>query len=247
MQAPTLLPDSGWQPQPMTTIAIGGDWAPPADITDLESFRRWARSDSYPRRGWFAYLNGVLWVDLSMEQLYKHNRVKTRITTALDTLTVACNLGDFFSDRVLLSNSRVNLSTEPDGSFCSWEAFRQGRIRMVDGATHGHVELEGAPDMTLEVVSDSSVRKDNELLRELYWRAGVREYWIVDARGPAPLFTLLQFTPGGYVAVTGKDGWLPSAVFGHAFRLIQSTNEIEQALYTLESRPLPSAPARTTP
>src|SRR5262249_51501077 len=164
----------------------------------------------------------------------------------LDTLAVANNLGDFFSDRTLLSNPRVNLSTEPDGSFCSWEAFRQGRVRMVPGASHGHVELEGTPDMTLEVVSDSSVRKDNELLRDLYWRAGVREYWIVDARGPATLFTLLKHTPAGYVAVAAEEGWLPSAVFGHAVRLTQSTNEIGQALHTLEARPLPG-PVRTTP
>src|SRR5256885_8764701 len=46
----------------------------------------------------------------------------------------------------------------------------------------GYLELEGTPDMVLEVVSESSVQKDTKRLRQLYWQAGIREYWLVDAR-----------------------------------------------------------------
>ena len=55
----------------------------PAGIDDLESFRRWARSDEFPERGRFAYLNGELFVDLSMEDYFPHTRVKTEYAVTL--------------------------------------------------------------------------------------------------------------------------------------------------------------------
>ncbi len=40
--------------------------------------------------------------------------------------------------------------------------------------------VHGAPDLVIEIVSDSSRRLDRLTKRNLYQRAGVREYWIVD-------------------------------------------------------------------
>ncbi len=40
--------------------------------------------------------------------------------------------------------------------------------------------IQGAPNIAIEVLSDSSRRKDEILKRKLYERAGVEEYWIVD-------------------------------------------------------------------
>jgi len=37
----------------------------------------------------------------------------------------------------------------------------------------------GAPDLIIEILSPSTRRKDRHLKRELYQKAGVREYWIV--------------------------------------------------------------------
>ena len=37
----------------------------------------------------------------------------------------------------------------------------------------------GAPDLVIEILSPSTKRKDKHLKRELYQKAGVREYWIV--------------------------------------------------------------------
>lgn len=44
------------------------------------------------------------------------------------------------------------------------------------------MEIIRSPDMTVEIVSNFSVRQDTVLLRERYILADVHEYWLVDAR-----------------------------------------------------------------
>ena len=41
-------------------------------------------------------------------------------------------------------------------------------------------KVTGAPDLVVEILSPSSVRRDRVLKLRLYERAGVGEYWIVD-------------------------------------------------------------------
>jgi Uma2 family endonuclease len=221
----------------MVSIRLDEDIRIPAGIDDLESFRRWARSKDFPERGRFAYLGGEIWVDLSMEQLFTHNRVKTRISSVLDELTASADLGYYFSDGMLLSNPDADLSTVPDGLFVSYETIRSGAARLVEGAEEGYVEVEGTPDMVLEVVSTHSVRKDTKVLWRRYWQAGIPEYWLVDARGKSPRFELLRHRPRGYIATRSQGGWLPSKVFGRSFRLTQQTDPLGHPQYTLAVQP----------
>src|SRR4051812_31918252 len=90
----------------------------PPWVADLASFRRWARSDEFPEQGWYSHLNGELWVDLSMERA-RHNRVKTEISAVLAVLLKHTGTGEFFSDRMRLTNVSAALSTEPDGMYLS--------------------------------------------------------------------------------------------------------------------------------
>jgi Uma2 family endonuclease len=191
----------------------------PCWVDDLESYRRWARSPDYPERGWVSFLNGEIWVDMSMEQLFTHNQMKTEFTVVLGSLMKGEELGYYFSDRVLLSNVDANLSTEPDGTFCSFAAIEDKRVSLVEGEGEGYVEIEGTPDMVLGVVSKYSVRKDTKILRNLYWRAGIREYWLVDARKPPLQFDILSWTERGYAATRRRQGRLKSKVFGRSFFL----------------------------
>src|SRR5579862_7480345 len=101
----------------------------PAWLTDLASFRRWAKSDDFPQRGWYAHLGGDLWVDPSMERM-GHNQVKAEIAMVLGVLVKGARIGRFFADRMLLTNVEAELSTEPDGMFLSYDAItnRRGRL-----------------------------------------------------------------------------------------------------------------------
>jgi Uma2 family endonuclease len=91
--------------------------------------------------------------------------------------------------------------------------------------------------MVLEVVSATSLRKDTETLRELYWKAGIPEYWLVDARGDAPAFALLRHAARGYTATRPRaHGWLRSAVFGRAFRLRQHPGPLGHPQYIVDVR-----------
>jgi Uma2 family endonuclease len=83
-----------------------------------------------------------------------------------------------------------------------------------------YVEVEGAPDLVVEIVSDRSVTKDTVRLPVAYWRAGVLEYWLMDARGEELFFRIHHRGPSGYVpAVIDAEGFQSSIVFGRRFRL----------------------------
>ena len=139
---------------------------------------------------------------------------------------------------MLLSNAQVGLSAEPDGLAYLWSTIESKKLTMIAGRSHGYMELSGTPDITLEVVSDSSVRKDTVTLRDLYWKAGIAEYWLTDARGESPSFDILRHTETGYEASTGGEGWQSSAILGHQLRLIRQTNRLGFPSFLVESRPL---------
>jgi Uma2 family endonuclease len=208
----------------------------PAWVDDLESFRRWARSKQFPDTGRICYLNGEVWVDMSKEQFFSHNQVKSEYNITLGGLIKRNRLGRYIPDGMLLTNVDATLSVQPDGAFASFESLANGRVRLIEGADEGFVELEGTPDMVLEVVSTSSVVKDYKRLRELYWRAGIPEYWIVDARTEKPSFDILRRTANGYTAIRKQGGWVKSAVFGKAFRLTRKTDEQGNPEYELAVR-----------
>jgi Uma2 family endonuclease len=206
---------------PRFTVAVGNRFVIPEWVYDLETFRRWATSDALPERARVAYLNGEIWVDPDMEQAYSHVGVKTRTTRVLDMLAEEEKLGRYFSDGLLLTNAAANVSNIPDGMFVSWVSFHAGKIIAVESKHGGCVEFQGTPDMVLEIVSDSSEKKDWQQLRVAYAAAGIPEYWIIDARKADILFEILRLTASGYQEVKPqRGGWRKSQVFGKSFRLM---------------------------
>jgi len=216
----------------MSAIVLGEKIRIPDFIDDLESFRCWARSGDFPKQGRFSHLNGELWVDVMPEQLLTHNQVKGEFAIVLGGMMKTDRLGRYFHDRTLLTNAEAGLSTEPDGTFVSYASLTRNRLRLIE-ADEGFLELEGTPDMMLEVVSSTSVEKDTLVLRGLYWQADIPEYWLVDARGDRLRFDILRRQPDGYVSTRKQRGWLKSAVFGKSFRLSSRPDELGHPEYTL--------------
>jgi hypothetical protein len=207
------------------------DW-----VVDLESFRRWADADDFPETGRIWWLNREVWVDISKEQIFTHALVKAEFASVLSPLGKAEKSGLFLTDGALLSNEAGDVSGNPDGMSISYASLRAKRVVILEGMEEGYVEVEGSPDMVLEVVSRSSVQKDRVLLRQAYWEAGVREYWIVDARQEPLSFDILRHTAKGYTAARKRDGWIKSGVFGKSFRLTQERDPLGQPQYTLAVR-----------
>ena len=204
----------------------------PDGIRSHESYRRWARSPAFPQTGRFAYLSGKIWVDMSPEELMTHNLVKGEYASVLTRLLKRIRRGKYFHDRTLITNVAAGLSTEPDGTFVSFKTFKSRRVKLVCGM-EGWIEMVGSPDMTLEVVSVSSVKKDTVTFRELYWKAGVREYWLVNALKDKLQFDILRHTRSGYVAARKNAGRFESKVFGKSFKLTSKPDELGYPEYTL--------------
>ena len=95
----------------------------------------------------------------------------------------------------------------------------------------------GTPDLVVEIVSRSSVEKDIVLLRRAYRRAGIPEYWLIEARGESIGVELLVLRGNRYVAAPARGGWRTSPVLGRRVRLERSRNRMGRWRYQFVSAP----------
>lgn len=70
----------------------------------------------------------------------------------------------------------------------------------------------GAPDLAVEVLSESSRILDTKLKLEKYRKAGVREYWIVDLKRKRIL--VYEFEKSEIPVLYGVDAQIPVGIFG---------------------------------
>jgi Uma2 family endonuclease len=171
---------------------------------------------------------------MSPESLETHNYIKADVALVVHGLILRRDLGRFIADRALFTNEAASISTEPDSMFVSRQSLRTGRCVLVESSRPGvSIEVTGSPDWILEVVSPTSVRKDKTILRGAYFRAGVAEYWLIDALGDNVEFEILVPGQNEFVAVAAQNGWLASPTFGCSFRLTRKKDEDGFWLYTL--------------
>ncbi len=99
----------------------------------------------------------------------KHQRVSKRLVVALTQRLEKEGLGEVFIAPydVVLSEDNV---LQPDIVFVC-----KNRAGVV-----GELNLTGAPDLAVEILSPGSRGKDLEIKRKIYARFGVQEYWVVD-------------------------------------------------------------------
>lgn len=205
---------------------LDGPLTIPAEAFTLGGFREWALSAHMPEHVHPSFLNGWVYLEMSPEAADTHNRVKSIISARLLIIAEEEQLGMFYSDGMLLTNKRANLSTVPDALFFTFSTRRAGKVKLVRhrSTPDDDKEIVGSPDWVLEVVSSSSQRKDLDELPQRYHAAGIREYWLVDARGPRIDFRILVHGPDGYEPAERQGSWQASPVFGRRFKLQRRRN-----------------------
>ena len=106
---------------------------------------------------------------MSASPIIAHQTNQSELGYYLKRFVKLNDLGDvLYSDTdVVLSDTDV---VQPDLLFISKE--RQHII--------GEANIQGAPDLVVEILSPSTARRDWGVKRELYAKHGVKEYWIAD-------------------------------------------------------------------
>jgi Uma2 family endonuclease len=223
----------------MASILVDEQCLIPDGIGSLADFRRWAVSPEFPRRGRIDWIGSRIEVDMSPEDIFMHGTLKTEIVGVLWTLAKDQAM-HLFTGETRISSVAGDVSSEPDVVAVSDAALDADRVRLVPSASgkpDRFIELEGGPDLIVEFVSDSSVAKDTRRLPAAYHAAGVREFWLVDARGTDVLFTIHSRAADGFVATPPADGFAHSEVFGRAFAIRRSRNPHGRPVYDLLVRP----------
>lgn len=145
-----------------------------------------------------------------------HQIVVARVHDLLDRIALRCGGHAFLAplDVVLSDHSVV----QPDLIYLGPErrALAQDRIR-------------GIPDLLVEVLSPSTVRRDRGTKRALYARCGVPEYWIVEISERQ--FDAYVLADGRYEVVEAIDGIYRSPLRPEVeFDLAHLWNEVDRRL-----------------
>lgn len=223
----------------MASILVDEQCLIPDGLATLADFRRWAASPEFPPRGRIDWIGSRIEVDMSPEDIFMHGTLKTEIVGVLWKLAKPRAM-HLFTGETRVSSAAGDVSAEPDVVAVSEDAIDAGRVRLIPSATgkpDRFTELEGAPDLIVEIVSDASVAKDTRRLPAAYHAAGVREFWLVDARGAEVSFTIHRRADAGYVAAVAADGFARSDVFDCGFALRRSRNPHGRFVYDLLVRP----------
>jgi Uma2 family endonuclease len=214
----------------------------PEDAFTFEGFQRWTESEEFPETGRIDYVAGDIEVDRSPEDLFTHGAPKIAITSKLHVLVTESEMGHVFSDTARLASRFAALSVEPDVMVILDASLEAGRVRLSPAASrkgpNRYGGLDGAADVIVEIVSDSSVKKDTQRLPPVYASAGVPELWIVDARGEDLRFDINELRDGQYVRLDADaEGWVRSPRLGHDFRLIRRSSDRPGVWrYTLQAK-----------
>lgn len=198
----------------------------PLDLRTLDEFRAWTHSDDFPEQGRIDYIDGRIEVDMSPENAFAHGTPKVAIAHVLHPFAEDDDFGWLFTDCTRIVSPEANLSAEPDLVFITEASLTEGRVKPVPGKSGSNVnddnivEFEGGPDLIVEIVSNSSVKKDTVRLPKAYFAAGVREYWLVDVRRGQMLFTIHTRSKTKFVPqVADADGFQASSVLNSSFLL----------------------------
>lgn len=130
-----------------------------------------------------------------------HQRIAGELSDALRAYVKEHVLGEVFFAPVDVKLSDRNV-VQPDLLFVSRErsAILAGR------------DVQGPPDLVVEIISPSSTSRDRIVKKRLYERFGVREYWLVDPAGRRIDVFLLEGREYRLTATAAGSGAISSSV-----------------------------------
>ena len=105
---------------------------------------------------------------MSPSPIPKHQRISRKIEFILEKYVTENELGEVFYAPcdVYLDDENV---IQPDILFIS-----EDRLNII-----GEKNIQGAPDLVMEIISENTAYRDFVQKKRLYAKFGVREYWIV--------------------------------------------------------------------
>ena len=130
-----------------------------------------------------------------------HQRNQTKLGSRMFFFAEENDLGEVYFapfDVVLSETDTV----QPDLLFVS-----KGRLHIITADN-----IQGAPDLVVEIRSESTARQDWTVKRELYARHGVKEYWLVDPEAATVAVLLLDEGELKVMGVYGEGDTLSSTV-----------------------------------
>ena len=131
----------------------------------------------------FEIINGKAFMSPAPELF--HQRWARKIFLAVERHIEAGKLGEVFFAPVDVVLDEKNV-VQPDLVF-------------VSNANAGILErrgIMGTPDLVVEIISPTSLRRDRYDKRELYARSGVKEFWLADVANRS--IEILSLQKGGY-------------------------------------------------
>lgn len=222
-----------------TILNFAGQFEMPLAVQTLESFRAWALSDDFPETGRIDYIAGRIDVDMSPEKICSHGELKVEFIHALVNRNKQIDLGRLLTDSTRVTSPDAKLSAEPDVVFVAHDSLASGKVRFTPSKRdpEDFIEIQGAPDLIVEIVSDSSVKKDTKDLPKAYFAAGVDEFWLADARGEQIVFQIHRRGDAGFEPIAADDdGFQQSTVLGCDYRLSRTRDKRGFWRFRLEGR-----------
>jgi len=222
-----------------TTLHFAGQFEMPLAVQTLAAFRAWALSDDFPESGRIDYIAGRIDIDMSPEKFISHGRLKTAMIRSLEEWVDEQSLGYLVADSTRVSSVSGQVSSEPDLVFVAYDSLTSGKVKLTPSKRdpEDFVEVEGGPDLIVEIVSDRSVKKDTQDLPKAYFAAGVDEYWLADARGEEIVFQMHRRGDDGFEPIEADaEGFQQSMVFQCGYRLSRTRDQRGYWRFRLERR-----------
>ena len=146
----------------------------------------------------YELLNGELVMSPSSRE--RHQYILGRLFLRLGTFIYGRNLGKVYCSPfdVVLSDTDV---VQPDLLFVS-----NGRESIITPEN-----VQGAPDLVVEILSPATAARDRTLKLDLYARHGVQEYWIVDPDAKTIMLLRQGESRFEVVGIYGEEQTLRSA------------------------------------